>query len=60
MPLKVADLRENLANNLRLPDSPGNADRIVRYERALAQLGDASERALTSPEQLATSETLAG
>jgi hypothetical protein len=39
--VKVADLRENLANNLRLSGSPGNADRIVRYVRALAQLGDA-------------------
>jgi predicted kinase len=37
--VKVADLRENLANNLRLPSSPGNPDRIDRYERALAQLG---------------------
>lgn len=37
--VKVADLRENLANNLRLPGEPGNADRIARYERALAQLG---------------------
>lgn len=40
--VKVADLRENLANNLRHPDAPGNADRIVRYERALARLGAAS------------------
>ena len=40
--VKVADLSENLANNLRSPNSPGNADRIVRYERALARLGDAS------------------
>jgi 2-phosphoglycerate kinase len=37
--VKVADLRENLANTLRLPNSPGNADRIDRYERALAHLG---------------------
>jgi len=40
--VKVADLRENLANNLRQPDSPGNADRIARYERALAQLDGSS------------------
>jgi predicted kinase len=38
--VKVVDLRENLANNLRRPGSPGNADRIARYERALARLGD--------------------
>jgi hypothetical protein len=37
--VKVADLRENLANNLRRPGSPGNGDRIARYERALARLG---------------------
>lgn len=40
--VKVADLRENLANNLRFPTSPGNAERIARYERALTQLGDSS------------------
>jgi (p)ppGpp synthase/HD superfamily hydrolase len=40
--VKVVDLQENLANNLRLPSSPGNADRIARYERALGRLGDAS------------------
>ncbi|HVM15940.1 MAG TPA: hypothetical protein VM287_16645 [Egibacteraceae bacterium] len=39
--VKFADLRDNLANNLRLPNSPGNAARIARYERALAQLGAA-------------------
>jgi (p)ppGpp synthase/HD superfamily hydrolase len=37
--VKLADLRENLANNLRLPTSPGNAERIARYERALTRLG---------------------
>jgi len=37
--VKLADLRENLANNLRLPTSPGNAERIARYERALVRLG---------------------
>jgi hypothetical protein len=40
--VKIADLRENLANNLRRPASPGNADRIVRYEQALGRLGGAS------------------
>jgi (p)ppGpp synthase/HD superfamily hydrolase len=38
--VKLADLRENLANNRRLPTSPGNAERIARYERALARLGN--------------------
>lgn len=37
--VKLADLRENLANNLRLPSSRANADRIDRYERALEHLG---------------------
>jgi len=36
--VKLVDLRENLANNLRLPDAPGNSERIARYERALARL----------------------
>jgi (p)ppGpp synthase/HD superfamily hydrolase len=36
--VKIADLRENLANNRRRPWGPGNAERIVRYERALARL----------------------
>jgi hypothetical protein len=35
--VKIADLRDNLANNRRPPDAPGTADRISRYERALAQ-----------------------
>ncbi|MGH9230352.1 MAG: GTP pyrophosphokinase [Acidimicrobiales bacterium] len=39
--VKLADLRENLANNLRLPPSPENVERIARYERALARLGNA-------------------
>ena len=39
--VKVADLRENLANNVRLLNSPENAARIIRYERALARLGSA-------------------
>jgi len=38
--VKVADLRENLTNSRRLPTSPGNAERIARYERALARLGN--------------------
>ena len=37
--VKLADLRENLANNLRLPASPANAERIARYRRALVRLG---------------------
>jgi (p)ppGpp synthase/HD superfamily hydrolase len=37
--VKLADLRDNLANNRRLPTSPGNAERIARYERALERLG---------------------
>ena len=41
--VKVDDLRENLANNLRSPSNPGNAERIERYRRALGQLG-ATER----------------
>jgi (p)ppGpp synthase/HD superfamily hydrolase len=36
--VKIADLRENLANNKRLPEAPGNAVRIDRYEAALARL----------------------
>ena len=40
--VKLADLRENLANNLRLPTSPGNAERIARYEKALTRLTDSS------------------
>jgi guanosine-3',5'-bis(diphosphate) 3'-pyrophosphohydrolase len=38
--VKIADLRENLANNRRSPAAPGNAERIERYEWALARLGD--------------------
>jgi (p)ppGpp synthase/HD superfamily hydrolase len=38
--VKIADLRENLANNLRSIDAPGNAERIGRYESALARLTD--------------------
>ena len=36
--VKVADLRENLANNQRRPEAPGNAERIDRYEAALVRL----------------------
>jgi hypothetical protein len=36
--VKTKDLQENLANNLRSPDAPGNADRIRRYEAALDRL----------------------
>jgi hypothetical protein len=36
--VKLADLRQNLANNLRVPPTPGNAERIVRYERAVSRL----------------------
>jgi (p)ppGpp synthase/HD superfamily hydrolase len=37
--VKLADLRDNLANNRRLRTSPDNAERIARYERALERLG---------------------
>ncbi|MGO9873539.1 MAG: GTP pyrophosphokinase [Acidimicrobiia bacterium] len=37
--VKIADLTENLANNRLFPDAPANADRIARYEAALARLG---------------------
>jgi (p)ppGpp synthase/HD superfamily hydrolase len=37
--VKLADLRDNLANNRRLPTSPDNAERIARYGRALKRLG---------------------
>lgn len=40
--VKIADLRENLANNRRAPEAPGNTDRIARYERALERLGASS------------------
>jgi SAM-dependent methyltransferase len=43
--VKIADLGENLANNLRLPPSLDNAERIARYRRALARLGAAVEHA---------------
>jgi (p)ppGpp synthase/HD superfamily hydrolase len=37
--VKLADLRENLANNRRLPPSPANTERIAQYERAMLMLG---------------------
>ncbi|HXW34557.1 MAG TPA: hypothetical protein VEJ87_08250 [Acidimicrobiales bacterium] len=36
--VKVADLKENLSNSRRSPSAPGNAERIERYESALARL----------------------
>ncbi|MGH9287318.1 MAG: GTP pyrophosphokinase [Acidimicrobiales bacterium] len=36
--VKIADLQENLANNRRSADAPGNVERIARYESAVAQL----------------------
>ncbi|MGH8979777.1 MAG: GTP pyrophosphokinase [Acidimicrobiales bacterium] len=36
--VKIADLRENLANNRRSAGLPGNAQRIARYKAALARL----------------------
>jgi (p)ppGpp synthase/HD superfamily hydrolase len=37
--VKIADLDENLANNRRSPNNPGNAERIERYTSALKRLG---------------------
>lgn len=37
--VKIIDLQQNLANSRRTPESAGNAERIARYEKALAQLG---------------------
>ena len=37
--VKVIDLRHNLANNRRLPESSETAERISRYEEALTRLG---------------------
>lgn len=36
--VKLVDVRENLSNNRRSPAAPGNAERITRYEAALARL----------------------
>lgn len=38
--VKIVDLNDNLANNRRSPHAPGNAERIRRYEKALARLAD--------------------
>jgi hypothetical protein len=37
--VKIEDINENLANNLRSPGSPGNVERIERYRSALKRLG---------------------
>ncbi len=57
--IKLVDLAENLANNRRTPDAPGNAARIVEYESAVARLsrepaggaGPRSSRVPGSPAQ---------
>ena len=36
--VKLADLQDNLGNNLRLPGSSVNDERIARYKRALLRL----------------------
>src|SRR5262245_10734925 len=41
--VKIEDTRENLLNNLRLPNNPGNAERIDRYRRALDRLGETEQ-----------------
>jgi (p)ppGpp synthase/HD superfamily hydrolase len=38
--VKLADMRDNLANNLRLPPTPDVVERIGRYERAIERLAD--------------------
>jgi hypothetical protein len=38
--VKLADVRDNLANNLRLPATPDVVERIGRYERAIDRLAD--------------------
>jgi (p)ppGpp synthase/HD superfamily hydrolase len=37
--VKIIDLRLNLGNNRRLPDSDQATERITRYEKALTRLG---------------------
>jgi (p)ppGpp synthase/HD superfamily hydrolase len=37
--VKIIDLRHNLTNNRRLPESSQSTERVARYEEALAQLG---------------------
>lgn len=41
--IKLVDLAENLENNRRSPDAPGNADRIFEYESALVRLNTPEE-----------------
>jgi (p)ppGpp synthase/HD superfamily hydrolase len=48
--VKVVDLKENLANNRRLPRDPGNAERIEHYRWALERLGALSSCG-SEPEQ---------
>lgn len=38
--VKLADMRDNLANNLRLTPTPDVVERIGRYERAIDRLAD--------------------
>jgi (p)ppGpp synthase/HD superfamily hydrolase len=38
--VKIVDLEQNLANNLRSPLTRGNADRVDRYKAALTRLRD--------------------
>ena len=37
--VKIIDLRHNLANNHRLPESRQSTERIIHYEEALTRLG---------------------
>jgi len=37
--VKIVDLRHNLANNRRLPESTQTTERMSRYEDALTRLG---------------------
>ena len=46
--VKIVDVTENLANNRRSPGAPGNAERIARYQGALARLTVPSGGALGS------------
>lgn len=43
--VKLADLADNLANNQRLPRTPGVVARINRYERAMRRLSSAGGHA---------------
>ncbi len=40
--IKLADLKENLANNLRRLGAPGNTAWIMKYKAALARLSGVS------------------